>query len=93
MAFFFSSNLTEDVYQVLLQIFTLDYKRELKFQTLSEETHDASEDPKPVTAAESDDVLKGFLVCFLFFFSHATRNNFTFLFPFVRRRSQTFSSR
>ena len=53
MAFFFSSNLTEDVYQVLLQIFTLDYKRELKFQALSEETYDASEEPKPVTAAES----------------------------------------
>ena len=42
----FFSNLTEDVYQVVLEIFTLDYKRELNFQTLSEETLDVSAEPK-----------------------------------------------
>ena len=67
MAFSFS-NLTEDVYQVLLDIFTLDYKRELHFQTLTEETMDASAEPTAVIIKDTDMVLKGwlFLVVFLF---------------------------
>ena len=52
-------NLTEDVYQVLVDTFTLDYKRELHFQTLTEETLDASAEPKALTIPEPDEVLKG----------------------------------
>ena len=65
---FFFSNLTEDVdvYELLVDIFTLDYKRELHFQTLTEETHDASAEPKAVPIAESDEVLKGLLLWLLF---------------------------
>ena len=65
MAFFFS-NLTEDVYQVLVDIFTLDYKRELLFQTLTEETFDVSAEPKAVIIPETDTVLKGLLLWLLF---------------------------
>ena len=43
----FFSNLTEGVFQVLEQTFILDYKRELKFQTLSEETDAATAKPIP----------------------------------------------
>ena len=57
----FFSNLTEDVYQVVVDIFSLDYKRELHFQTLSEETLDVSAEPKPVIIKDSDTVLKDFL--------------------------------
>ena len=67
MAFFFST-LTEDVYQGHLDIFTLDYKRELHFQTLSEETMDASAEPTPVIIKDTDIVLKG-LLFWLFFVS------------------------
>ena len=62
----FFPNLTEDVYQVLLETFTLDYKREIHFQTLSEETHDASAEPKAVPIAETDKVLQGLLLSLLF---------------------------
>ena len=65
MAFFFSS-LTKDVYQVLVDIFTLDYKRELRFQTLTEETFDVSAEPKAVIIPETDTVLKGLLLWLLF---------------------------
>ena len=62
----FFSNLTEDVYQVLVDIFTLDYKRELHFQTLTEETFDVSAEPKAVIIPETDTVLKGLLLWLLF---------------------------
>ena len=64
----FFSNLTEDVYQVVVDIFSLDYKRELHFQTLSEETLDASAEPTPVIIKDTDIVLKG-LLFWLFFVS------------------------
>ena len=63
---FFSSNLTEDVYELLVDIFTRDNKRERHFQTLPEETHDASAELKAVPFAESDKVLKGLLLSLLF---------------------------
>ena len=65
MASFFS-NLTKGVYQVLVDIFTLDYKRELHFQTLTEETFDVSAEPKAVIIPETDTVLKGLLLWLLF---------------------------
>ena len=63
----FFSNLTEDVYQVVLEIFTLDYKRELNFQTLSEETLDVSAEPKLTILQDSDQILKGLLFWLVFF--------------------------
>jgi len=68
----FFSNLTEDVYQVLLDIFSLDYKRELHFQTLSEETMDASAEPTPVIIKDTGIVLKGLLFWLnIFCFRHS----------------------
>ena len=63
----FFSNLTEDVYQVVLEIFTLDYKRELNFQSLSEETLDVSAEPKLTILQDSDQILKGLLFWLVFF--------------------------
>ena len=63
----FFSNLTEDVYQVVLEIFTLDYKRELNFQTLSKETLDVSAEPKLTILQGSDQILKGLLFWLVFF--------------------------
>ena len=62
------SNLFEDVYQVVVDIFSLGYKRELHFQTLSKETLDVSAEPKPVIIIfkDSDTVLKGLLFWLVF---------------------------
>ena len=84
MASFFS-NLTEDVYQVLLDIFTLDYKRELHFQTLSEETLDASAESTPVIIKDTDIVLKG-LLFWLFFVSDIQDLNVWVLFFLINFR-------
>ena len=82
---FFFSNLTEDVYQVVLDIFTLDYKRELHFQTLSEETLDASAEPTPVIIKDTDIVLKG-LLFWLFFVSDIQDLNVWVLFSLINVR-------
>ena len=55
----FISNITEDVFHVLQQTFTLDYTRELKFQV-----HFAQQEIQPsqsfsIPASASDDTLKG----------------------------------
>ena len=39
----FCSNLKEDVFQVVQEIFALDYARQLKFQTISEEEESADQ--------------------------------------------------
>ena len=56
----FLSNITEDVFQALCEIFTLDYTRSLCFQTFnaSEVVPEASE---LVPASATDDILKGLL--------------------------------
>ena len=54
------------MYQVVVDIFSLDYKRELHFQSLSEETLDVSAEPKPVIIQDSDTVLKGLLFWLVF---------------------------
>ena len=54
----FLSNITEDVFQALTEIFALVYTRSLWFQTI-----DASEvvpaRSEPVPASATDDILKG----------------------------------
>ena len=54
----FVSNITEDVFQLLTEIFTLDYTRSLRFQTYdaNEVAPQASE---PLPASATDDILKG----------------------------------
>ena len=63
----FFSNLTEGVFQVLKQTFEfiLDYKRELKFQILSEETDAVTAEPIPSgkVIPENDELLKGHFLC------------------------------
>ena len=66
----FFSNLTEDVFQVVKDIFALDYSRKLKFQLLSEEEEEAAEPLASITIPEKDELIKGFLhylglICFI----------------------------
>ena len=56
----FVSNITEDVFQLLIDIFTLDYSRTLRFQTF-DATDAAPQQSEPLPASATDDVLKGFL--------------------------------
>ena len=64
----FFSNLTEDVYQVVNDTFSMDYKRELRFQQISEENEGASKEPAAVAIPETDAVIKGSFLIFLLFF-------------------------
>jgi len=66
----FFSNLTEDVFQVVKDIFALDYARKLKFQLLSEEEEEAAEPLASITISDKDELIKGFLhslgfICFI----------------------------
>ena len=56
----FVSNITEDVFQLLIDIFTLDYSRTLRFQTF-DATDAAPQQSEPLPASATDDILKGFL--------------------------------
>ena len=56
----FVSNITEDVFQLLIDIFTVDYSRTLRFQTV-DATDAAPQQSEPLPASATDDVLKGFL--------------------------------
>ena len=56
----FVSNITEDVFQLLIEIFALDYSRSLRFQTI-ESTDAAPQPSEPLPASATDDVLKVFL--------------------------------
>ena len=67
----FFSNLTEDVYQVLNDTFFMDYKRELRFQSLLEENEGVPQEPATITVPESDEVLKGSVLYSSFLYSHA----------------------
>ena len=61
----FFSNLTEDVYQVVNDTFTMDYKRELRFQQTAEENEGASNQPNIPAIPETDAVIKGpFLISY-----------------------------
>ena len=60
MAFFFS-NLTEDVFQVVQDIFALDYTRKLKFQTISEEEESTAQTTASIPIPDRDDLIKGLL--------------------------------
>ena len=64
----FFSNLKEDVFQVVQQIFSLDYARQLKFQSLSEEEESADQTAASVSISipDKDELIKGSL-CFLRF--------------------------
>ena len=66
----FFSNLTEDVYQVVNETFTMDYKRELRFQQVPEEKEGASKEPSVIAIPETDAVVRGSLLIILFIFSH-----------------------
>ena len=55
----FFSNLTEDVYQVLNDTFTMDYKRQLRFQQTAEKNEGASNEPNIPAIPETDAVIKG----------------------------------
>jgi len=76
MASFFS-NLTEDVFQVVQEIFALDYARQLKFQTISEEEESADQTTASasISIPDKDEFFKGSL-CFLrFFFKYKPRKH------------------
>ena len=60
----FISNLTEDVFQVLKDTFTMDCARTLKFQNVPEGTEPVSEERSTLSVPESDEVLKGSLLFF-----------------------------
>ena len=55
----FISNITEDVFHVLQQTFTLDYTRDLKFQLQSDQPENPPAQSLPVPASATDDTLKG----------------------------------
>ena len=55
----FVSNITEDVFHVLQQTFTLDYTRELKFQVHSDQPENPPAQSLPIPASATDDTLKG----------------------------------
>ena len=57
----FVSNITEDVFQLLIDIFGLDYSRSLHFQTI-DSTDAAPQQSEPLPASATDEVLKGFFV-------------------------------
>jgi hypothetical protein len=59
----FVSNITEDVFHLLSEIFSLDYSRSLRFQTFepTEATSQTTFDPLPASA--TDDILKGVILC------------------------------
>ena len=62
----FFSNLTEDVYQVVNETFTMDYKRELRFQQVPEENEGASNEPSCKAIPETDAVVRDLLAHFRF---------------------------
>ena len=62
----FFSNLTEDVFQVVKDIFALDYSRKLKFQLMSEEEEETAEPLPSTTIPDNDELIKGFLLEFSF---------------------------
>jgi len=55
----FISNITEDVFHVLQQTFTLDYSRELKFQVHSEQQEIQPSQSFSIPASASDNTLSG----------------------------------
>ena len=58
----FISNITEDVFQLLCEIFALDYARSLRFQTF-EQTEATPQVLEPLPASATDDILKGVNFC------------------------------
>ena len=58
----FISNITEDVFQLLCEIFALDYARSLRFQTF-EPTEATPLVLEPLPASATDDILKGVILC------------------------------
>ena len=64
----FFSNLTEDVFQVVQEIFALDYARQLKCQSISEEEESADQTPASVSISipDKDELITGSF-CFLRF--------------------------
>ena len=70
----FFSNLTEDVFQVVKDIFALDYARKLKFQVLTEEEEDTTQTTASIAIQDRDELIKGLLqylgfVCFKYLHS------------------------
>ena len=55
----FVSNITEDMFHVLQETFTLDYTRDLKFQLQSDQPENPPAQSLPVPASATDDTLKG----------------------------------
>ena len=55
----FVSNITEDVFHVLKDTFTLDYTHTLIFQTQSDESNPPTAQPLQLPASATDDTLKG----------------------------------
>ena len=65
----FSSNLTEDVFQVVKDIFALDYARKLKFKLITEEEEETAQTPVSIDIQDRDELIKGLIhyvgfVCF-----------------------------
>ena len=70
----FFSNLTEDVFHVVKDIFALDYGRKLKFQLLNEEEEESAQTTASITIPDRDELIRGFLqylgfVCFKYLYS------------------------
>ena len=58
----FVSNITEDVFQLLTDIFTLDYSRTLRFQTYdANDVAPQPSEPLKLLASATDEILKGLL--------------------------------
>ena len=58
----FISNITEDVFHLLSEIFALDYTRSLHFQTV-DQTEPTPQIIEPLPASATDDILKGEKFC------------------------------
>ena len=56
----FVSNITEDVFKLLIEIFTLDYSRTFRFQTY-DANKVAPQPSEPLPASATDEILKGLL--------------------------------
>ena len=75
--------MTEDVFQVVQEIFALDYARQLKFQTISEEEESADQTTASasISIPDKDELIKGSLRYLRFV--NINHENIHFILPYV----------